>query len=226
MAAVTIYRIAEEAARIIYGGNIPVAGKVSLYELKIACAQVANSLLKTDLLTINGPMKEAIPNGTVLGLYENIPVTSWRNKSAATLPIKPLKLPRNMGIYSVFDSANPDREFLPLQMGQYAMSQSQPEIISNLMGQCGYENFGMQIIFTKDLSTPDPTSPFLVSMRLAILDITQYGDYDILPILPEMEWQIKQEVVKMFVGEQVSDKVVDPGRKEQKGIPLPQQSQT
>ncbi len=131
-----------------------------------------------------------------------------------------------MGIYSIFDSNNPDREFIPLQMGQFAMSRSQPSIVSGVLGQCCYEPFGLQIVFTKDLSTPLGTPQFMVSMRLAILDITQYSDFDILPILPEMEWPIKKEVVAMFAGEQVSDKVVDPGRKEQKGIPLPQQAQT
>jgi len=222
----TIFRLAEESGRIIYGGNIPVAGKVTMGELKIAVAQVCNQLLKVDILTINSQDGETIPNGTVLGLYENIPVTSWRGKSIATLPIMPIKLKRNMGIYSVFDSANPDREFIPLQMGQFAMSRSQPSIVSGVLGQCCYEPFGRQIVFTKDLSTPLGTPQFMVSMRLAILDVTQYGDFDILPILPEMEWPIKKEVVAMFAGEQVADKVIDPGRKEQKGTPLPQQAQS
>jgi hypothetical protein len=222
----TLFRLAEESARIIYGGNIPVAGKVTMGELKIAVAQVCNQLLKVDILTVNEQDGESIPNGTVLGLYENIQVTAWRGKSVCTLPVKPIKLRRNKGIYSVFDSNNPDREFIPLQMGQFAMSRSQPSIISSVLGQCCYENFGMQIVFTKDLSTPLGTPQFMVSMRLAILDATQYGDLDILPILPEMEWPIKKEVVAMFAGEQVTDKVVDPGRKEMKGTPLPQQAQT
>ena len=222
----TIFRLAEESGRIIYGGNIPVAGKVTMGDLKIAVAQVCNQLLKVDILTVNEQDGESIPNGTVLGLYENIPVTAWNGKSVCALPVKPIKLRRNKGIYSVFDSSNPDREFIPLQMGQFAMSRSQPSIISSVLGQCCYENFGMQIVFTKDLSTPLGTPQFMVSMRLAILDATQYGDLDILPILPEMEWPIKKEVVAMFAGEQVSDKVVDPGRKEQKGTPLHQQAQT
>lgn len=226
MPVVTIYRIAEECARVIYGGNIPVAGKVSMPEIKIAVAQVCNQLLKVDILTINAKDGEAIPNGTVLGLYENIPVTSWNGKSICMLPIMPIKLRRNIGIYSIFDAQNPDREFIPLQMGQFAMSRSQPKIISSVLGQCCYEPFGRQIVFTKDLSTPLGNPPFMVSMRLAIMDITQYGDFDILPILPEMEWPIKKEVIGMFSGEPVADKIVDPGRKEQKGVPLSQQSQT
>lgn len=223
--ATTIYRLADECARIIYGGNIPDAGKVHINELKISCGQVINSLLKVDYLQINGKLGETIPNGTVLGLYEDIPVTQWRGRSAAKLPIKPIKLPRDMGVWSVFPSDDPNNEFIPVQMGQFALLRSQP-LLSNLLNQCGREVYGDQVLFTKDLSTPDPNNPFLVSMRLAIMDISQYGDYDPLPLLPEQEWPVKQQVCAMYGAEMVSDKIVDPGIKEQKGVPINQQTQS
>lgn len=223
--ATTLGRLFEEVGRIIYGGNIPVAGKVTPEEIKVAIVQACNTMLKTDYLQINGKLGETIPNGSVLGLYENIPVTKYKNKSACTLPIKPLKLPRNMGIWSVFDPNNPDHEYIPLQMGQWSMLQSQP-MINNLLGYCGYENYGMQILFTKDLTSPDPSNPTTVSMRLVILDIAQYGDFDPLPILPEMEFAIKVQVLKLLGQEPISDKLVDPGQKESKNVPIPQQAQT
>jgi hypothetical protein len=222
--ATTLGRLFEEIGRVIYGGNIPVAGKVTPEEIKVAIVQACNAMLKTDYLQINGKMAETIPNGSVLGLYENIPVTKYKNKSACTLPIKPLKLPRNMGIWSVFNPENPDQEYIPLQMGQWSMLQSQP-MINNLLGLCGYENYEMQILFTKDLTSPDPANPTTVSMRLVIMDISLYGDFDPLPILPEMEFQIKIQVLKLLGEEPVSDKIVDPGTKEQKGVPIPQQAQ-
>lgn len=225
MAVVTIWRLAEECARIIYGGNIPVSGKVHLNELKISLGQVINQLLKIDYLQINGRLGETIPNGTCLGLYENIAVTKFKNKSQALLPVKPIKLPRNMGIFSVFDPENPDNEYIPLQMGQSSLIQSQP-LLSDLLGQAGYSNYGMQIVFTRDITGPDVNNPVTVSMRLAIMDINQYGDYDPLPVLPEMEWQIKQEVCKIYGVLIPSDKLVDAGHKEQKGVPTTQQAQT
>lgn len=223
--ATTIYRLFEEVGRIIYGGNIPVAGKVTPEEIKVAIVQACNAMLKTDYLQINGRMAETIPNGSVLGLYENIPVAKYKNKSACALPIKPLKLPRNMGIWSIFNPDNPDQEYIPLQMGQWSLVQSQP-MINNLLGLCGYENYGMQIFFTKDLTSPDPNNPTMVSMRLVIMDIAQYGDFDPLPILPEMEFQIKIQVLKLLGEEPISDKIVDPGQKEGKGVPISQQAQT
>lgn len=223
--ATSIYRIAEEIGRIIYGGNIPIAGKVSIFELKIACGQAINQLLKTDYFQVNESLRETIPNGTVLGLYESIPITKYYDKSAAKLPIKPIKLKRDMGVWAVFPTGQPDKEFIPIQMGQWGLLQSQP-LLNNLMGQCGYEVYGDQVLFTKDLSVPTTQPPPTVSMRLVIMDIAQYGDYDPLPLLPEQELTVKQMVLALYGNEPVSDKIVDPGRKEQKGIPITQQQQT
>lgn len=108
-------------------------------------------------------------------------------------------------------------------MGQFNLLQSQP-LINNLMGQVGYENFGLQLVFTKDLTIPNQT--VTVDMRLAIMDISQYGDFDILPILPEHEWQVKQEVWKMYSQEPIPDKLVDSTAKENKSVPLKQQQQS
>jgi len=223
--ATTIFRLAEECGRLIYGGNIPIAGKVSIYELKIAVGQAINQLLKVDYFQVNGRLGETIPNGSVLGLYTGIPTTTFNGRTAAKLPIKPIKLPRDMGVWSVFPDGEPSQEYIPLQLGQFGLLKSQ-RLISDLMGQCGYEVYGDQVLFTKNL-TPAPTDPpFKVSMRLVIMDISQYGDFDPLPLLPEQEFQIKQMVVALYAPEPVSDKVVDPGRKELKGIPLTEQKQT
>jgi hypothetical protein len=172
-------------------------------------------------------MGETIPNGTTLGLYEGIDVVSYNGKSKATLPIKPLKLPRNMGIWAIYpqydvnvDVYDLDKEFIPLQMGQGSLLKSQP-LINDLMGQVGYENFGMDVIFTKDLKSLFPN--IKLAMRLAIMDISMYGDYDPLPILPEQEWQVINEVYKLYATQVVPDKLVDPTVDESKGSPTIQQ---
>lgn len=224
MAVVTIGRLAEEIQRIIVGGNPTIASKVHPAELKLAIGQAANALLKTELLQVNLPTGEMIPDGAMTGLYENVLVEKWQNKSRAKLPITPLKLIRGMGVYSVFPPGDPDSEYIPLQWGQAGLLQSQP-LINNLLNQIGYTPVGDgTIVFTRDLTLPNTL--VYVSMRLVIMDVSQYGDYDILPLLPEMEFQIKQEVVKMYLGEPVADKLVDPSVKEQRGTPVTQQNQS
>jgi hypothetical protein len=221
--ATTIYKISEEILRIVVGGNSTVASKIHLNDVKLAVGQICNTLLKTDYLQINLPTGEVIPNGAMVGLYENVKVTKYLTKSRCKLPIKPVKLPRNIGVLSIFSPLNPDSEYIPLEMGQAALLQNQP-LINDLLGQTGYSVFGDDVVFTKDITIPNVDT--FVSMRLVIMDISQYGDWDILPIEPSMEWTVKQEAVKMFIGEPVADKLVDPSVKEQKTVPVTQQNQS
>jgi len=228
MAVCTIYRLAEQTLSLLEGGDLKAASSLSINEIKIACGQVINTLLKTEYFTVNLKMGEVIPNGSVLGLYEGIEVVSSNGKSQCTLPIKPLKLPRNMGVWAIYpkyelnSNYEYDKEFIPLQMGQGGLIKSQP-LFNELLGQVGYENFGDKIIFTKDIKSLFPD--VVVAMRLAIMDISQYGDFDMLPLLPEQEWSVVSEVYKMYSTQPIPDKTVDATVAEQKGMPMNQQKQ-
>lgn len=228
MAVLTIYRLSEQALSLIEGGDPKAASSISLPEIKIACGQVINAILKTDYLTVNGSLNEVIPNGSVLGLYEGIEVISSNGKSQATLPIKPLKLPRNMGVWAVYpkyttsSNYDYDNEFIPLQMGQGALIKSQP-LFNDLLGQVGYECFGEKLYFTKDIKSLFPD--VVLAMRLAIMDIAQYGDYDMLPLPPEYEWEVLKQVYQMYSTQPIPDKTVDATVAENKGILPNQQKQ-
>lgn len=227
--ATTLYRISEEILKMLSGGDIQAAANVSINEIKISVCQLANSLLKVEHFSINEKINEKIDNGAVLGLYENIAVSTWNGVSKCVLPIKPIKLPRNMGVFGIYPKYETngnyefDKEFIPLQMGQAGLIKSQ-QMINGLLGQVGYENFGLDIILTKDIKSLFPD--VVVAMRLAILDMNQYDDYSILPILPEHEWQIKQEVYKLYSTVGVADMLVDSTTKQQQNIPLKDQKQT
>jgi len=229
MAVLTLYRLAEQAVSLIEGGDHKAASSISINEIKIACGQVINMLLKVDYMSVNVGMGEVIPNGSVLATYEGIEVTSSNGKSQATLPVKPYKLPRNMGVWGVYPryelngNYEYDKEFIPLQMGQGGLIKSQP-MINDLLGQVGYENFGDKLIFTKDIKNLFPD--VVLAMRLAIMEISQYGDWDTLPLPPEYEWQVISEVYKMFSTQPLPDKLVDATVSENKNVPLIQQKQS
>lgn len=229
MAVVTIGRLSEEILKMLSGGDIQAASNISLNEIKIAIGQSINSLLKIEHFTINEKIGESIPNGSVLAWYEGIEVTSSNGKSKCSLPIKPIKLPRDMGVFGVYpkwetdSNYDLDNEFIPLQMGQAGLIKSQP-LINDLLGQVGRETFGGEIYFTKDIKALFPN--VVVAMRLVVMDVSQYGDWDILPLLPEQEWQIKQEVYKLYGGVGVADMLVDSTTKQQQNIPIKEQKQT
>jgi hypothetical protein len=218
--ATTKYKISEQVVRVLNGGEIPVASKVKIREVMIAVEQVVNKMLKMEYLNINIPSMELIPNGASIATYEGIPVEQNGSRSKSTLPAMPLKLLRGIGVYQIFDPANMDCPFIPLEMGQWGMLTTQP-LINNLLGQTGYEWYGMDIIYTSDLT---PLTE--VTMRLVVLDISQYSDYDILPVPAEMEWDVIQEVVKLFAAEPVGDKLVDPNNNDQVNVPAQQQAQS
>lgn len=226
---ITIYRLVEEIRKMLLQGEIPAAANISYGEIKVSIGQVANQLLKIEHIQVNEAMGEKIPNGSVLGWYENIEVSTWNNKSKAELPIKPLKLSRNMGVYSIYpkyeesDNYELDKEFVPLQMGQGGLIKSQP-MISDILGQVGYEVFGNSIVFTKDIKNLYPSVK--LAMRLVIMDVSLYGDYDPLPILPEQEWDIKKEVLKLYGMVGIADNVVDSTSKKQQNVPIREQKQS
>lgn len=228
MGVVTIQKLAEQAMNLIEGGDLAAASSIGYNELKISAGQIINSLLKTEYFSVNLKMGEAIPNGSILGMYENIAVFSSNGKSQATLPIKPIKLPRNMGVWAVYpkyttdSNYDYDKEFIPLQMGQGGLIKSQP-LINDLLGQVGYECFGDRLIFTKDIKSLFPD--VVLAMRLAIMDISQYGDYDALPVTPEMEWEIIAQLVKVYSAQPTPDKIVDDTVKENMRQPVREQKQ-
>lgn len=226
---VTIYRLVEEIRKILLQGEIPVAANISYGEIKVSIGQVANQLLKVEHIQVNEAMGEKIPNGSVLGWYENIEVFTWNNKSKAELPIKPLKLPRNMGVFSIYpkyeesDNYELDKEFIPIQMGQGGLIKSQP-MVNDILGQVGYEVFGNSVVFTKNIKGLYPNVK--LAMRLVVMDVSLYGDYDPLPILPEQEWEIKKEVLKLYGIVGIADSLVDSSTKEQQNIPIREQKQS
>lgn len=223
MGVSTKYRMAEQAMKRIEGAWDSAGGELTLEEIKIAIGQILNKMLKIDYFQTNFKMGELIPNGTVLAQYDGINVTSYSTgKSRATLPVKPMKLPRGMGLFSIWVDGFEDKEFIPLQMGQSNLIKSQP-LINNILGQIGYEVSGMTLTFTQDIPQlyPDKT----LSTSLVIMDIEQYDDFSPLPILPEMESDVIDAVVAMYQLP-IADKVVDSSNKPFTNVPVPQQKQT
>lgn len=224
MSVPSIYRIAEQALNLIKGSGGGAATNPTLNELKIAAGQVISKMLKIDYLTTNAKTGEMIPNGAVLAQYDGIAVTSYSTgKSRATLPVKPMKLPRNMGVFTLWIDGLEDTELIPLQLGQTALLKSQP-LINELFGQIGYETSGLTLTMSKDIKQLYPNKT--LSARLVIMDISKYDDYEPLPILPEQEWDVITEVYKMYSTTPISDRIVDATNKPNTGVPANQQKQT
>lgn len=113
--------------------------------------------------------------------------------------------------------ANVFADFIPLQRGQFNQVQEQP-LISDLLGQVGYEIRSLNIggkpklcaVYTKDLTAQSPAIN-AVDMELIVSDFSQFGDYDILPLDADLEAEVLDEVVAMFLPtSQPRPQIIDP----------------
>jgi hypothetical protein len=88
-------------------------------------------------------------------------------------------------------------DFIPIPSGQFNFLQSQP-LISDLLGQVGYEVRGKEVYFTKDLTTQSPKIEN-VDVQLIVMDFTQFTDSELIPIDADTEAKVIEAVVAQFL---------------------------
>jgi hypothetical protein len=197
MAAVTKYILAEQALYIIAGGFPDTSEAVQLVDMYPAIEQIVNTLLKTQQFSVNMPNGETIPENLLIGIYEDIAVTGLGYdilKSKATLPIQPIGLPKNMGVYQIYDARYPDSPFIPIQAGQTALLRTDV-LLSDFLGQVSYEVKGRTIFFNRNLPLYGVNT---VTIELIVMDISLYNETDTLPIPADMQGLVVQQLVQRF----------------------------
>lgn len=203
--ATTVYLLAEQALLRLKDGNPDAATTVEMPDLKLAVCQAINQLYKMEQFNVNLPGGETIPNGCMIATYDNVAVTSYKNVSKSTLPAVPIGLLRNMGVFHISRTNDINNPFIPLQSGQMAMLGGE-RLLSDLLGQSGYEVYGNEVIYNTDLTAASVTSVF---MRLIVADPSSYGDYDVVPVPAEHEGTIVQMVYEKFAGIKPEPRIVD-----------------
>ena len=193
--ATTRYKIVEGIQRLL-AGNPVISARVQKGDIKLLVEQVANKLLKTEHFTVNMPQGDTVPPNCMIYTYESVPVNTYKTtKSICTLPSMPINLPKNMGVFHVSKTDAIDEPFIPIPSGMYGIVKPQ-ELLGDLSGLIGYEVFGSQIVFTKDLPGLGVNNVFI---RLVGVDLNTVDDYTILPISADMEADIVNTVYAMLV---------------------------
>jgi len=160
-----------------------------------AIDQKINAQFKLHYLDTTLPSGETIPENTMIATYENIEVTATINgKSKSILPVIPISMPKNIGIYMVYDPAYPDRPFIPLQRGQGSLLKAD-SLLSNMMGQISYEPKNNYVVYGNDITLLGVTS---VTMELCVFDMSQYSVTDYLPVPSDYEERIVKELLAEF----------------------------
>lgn len=211
----TRWSIAEQVQNILNGGKGKEASWVDIREIYPYIAQVLNGLLKLDYFKTTLDGGETTPDGLSLATYQNVAVTSYQNTARLILPSNYVRLRMGLGVYYIGPQniKTPgnilNQQFVPIPMGMGALIGTQPAILGNLGGRIGYEVHGLEVIFFQDITQP-PLSIATCLVKLVVMDMSQYGDYDLLPIPADMEGMCVQQALQLFSGEKPPSKITDP----------------
>lgn len=199
MALLTKRIISDQVLMRLFGGEVDVSSPVQKQDVFKATEQLVNSMFRMEQFQSNLPAGETIPNGVMIATYTDITVTQYGDFSKATLPVIPISLPRNLGIYNIAPAASLTTNvghfaFIPLQRGQKELLRTD-KLLNQLLGQVGYEPRNNDVVFTQNLLLTNITK---VDMELCVFDISLYGETDILPIPSSMEADIVNTLVSQF----------------------------
>lgn len=206
----TIGKITEQIFRIYSGGNPSDDSELTRQEIKILVGQSVNKLLKAEHLTVNKRDGDYFPPHSMISTYTITSglATYETSKARVKLPVYPISLPRNIGVWSVSPIGDADQQYIPIQSGQNTLLSSQ-DVLQYLDNQVGYYVDGQFLIFTNDITA----SPFNVSqlkVRLLVVDATVLGDYDYLALPADMEDLVIKDVLQFLgVVPKITDKVSD-----------------
>ena len=192
MANSTKFLMAEQVLLRLAGGYRDVAQSVQMEDVVKAIEQVINTMFQTQYYSATLPTGETVPDNLMIAFYEDVSVDSYGDKANADLPIVPISLPRNMGIYRVVNTE--DIDFIPVPLGQGALLKAD-KLLNDLLGSVYYEVRKNQIIFSKDITLLDVNT---VNMYLVVMDISLYSNTDPLPIPANMEEEIIEKVFAKF----------------------------
>lgn len=187
--------IADQVLFRLSGGFPDTSFSVDERDIFKALEQKLNAKFKLKHFEVTLNQGETIPENTMIATYENITVTSTGNgKSKSILPVIPISLPKNMGIFLIYDPKHPENPFIPLQKGQLALLRAD-QLLNDLLGTIGYEPTDAEVTFTKDLTMFGITA---VTMEICGFQISQYSITDPLPIPSDYEEILINELVADF----------------------------
>ena len=179
-------------------------------ELHIMIEQAINKILKVQVFERFQEGRVDIPRSNLI-LYENVTVTSdsTHRRAYSVLPAIPLSLPNDMGVWQVNDVAASYSPYIPVSsqdfqvMGVgYSGSSPYPQNAgintSYLEQQTGYYIEGKRIYYTKDITLSANGSVSQVDITLLVGDMSKFTDTELLPVSPEIETEIIQEVLNQI----------------------------
>ena len=175
---------------------------IDIREVKLLVAQSLNKVLKLQVAESFKAGLVDVPKCNLLEYTCAVTADSGNNRSYITLPAIPLTLPMDMGIWSITPLTGAMTPYIPIPAQDVLVFQGAN--LSYLEGKVGYYIQGKKVYFTKNITLTANGSVSSVIVNLLVADFSQLSDTDMLPISPEVESVIIDDVLQIISNGRVS----------------------
>lgn len=176
---------------------------IDIREIKLLVNQSINKVLKLQVAESFKAGMIDVPKCNLMQ-YSNAAVVqdSANSRAYVTLPAIPLTLPMDMGIWSVTPNSGAMTPYIPIPAQDMLVFQGTN--LGYLEGKVGYYVQGKRIYFTKDITLVANGSVSGVTVNLLVSDFSQLTDNEMLPISPEVESTIIDDVLQTISNGRIS----------------------
>jgi len=175
---------------------------IDLREVSLLVSQAINKILKLEVAESFKAGLVDIPKCSLIEYTATVVSDSGNSRSYIALPVIPLTLPLNMGIWSIAATNAAMTPYIPIPAQDVLVFQGAN--LSYLEGQIGYYVQGKKVFFTKDITLSANGSISSVILNILASDFSQLTDTDMLPISPEVESAVITEVLNIISAGRVS----------------------
>jgi hypothetical protein len=171
-------------------------------EIILFIEQSLNKVLKLQVAESFKAGMIDVPKCNLIEYTAAVTADSGNNRAYITLPVIPLTLPMNMGIWSIAAATGAMNPYIPIPAQDVLVFQGAN--LSYLEGKIGYYVQGRRVYFTKNITLTANGTVTSVIVNLLTMDLSQFGDNDLLPISPEVESTIIADVLETISNGRVS----------------------
>jgi hypothetical protein len=162
-------------------------------EIKLLVNQSINKVLKLQVAESFKAGMIDVPKCNIVEYTCAVTSQPANTRAFITLPVIPINLPMDMGIWTISASNAAMTPYIPIPSQDVIVFQGTN--LSALEQQVGYYMQGKKVYFTKDITTVANGSISSVLVNLLVSDFSTQGDNDLLLISPEVENSIIEDVL-------------------------------
>lgn len=175
---------------------------IDLREVKLLINQSINKVLKLQVADSFKAGMVDVPKCNLIEYTCAVVAETGNNRSYITLPAIPLTLPMDMGIWSIAAATGAMTPYIPIPAQDVLVFQGAN--LSYLEGKIGYYLQGKKVYFTKNITLTANGSVTSVVVNLLVSDFGVITDTEALPISPEVESAIIDDVLQIISNGRVS----------------------